>query len=330
MSHDRKKFSYAQVAQYFRDQGCELLAEEYKNSQTKMRYRCSCGTISEINLNNFKHGKRCGCGRIAMKRLKPEEVKQEVISLGYDFISYEYKPESGHILTCRCGCGLERTCKLESFRRSPRCHKCGCRSFTLTYDEVKKYFHEQGCELLSDAYINARTKLRYRCSCGKESEITFYSFKTGVRCWDCGREKLRQAQIGSNHHSWVEDREALKEFVNFRRRCQALVKNSLRAVGRKKEGKTHAILGYSPKQLKQHIESFSSWADLKNTLWHVDHIFPIKAFVDYGVHDIALINCLENLQPLGYKENIVKSDNYDPVHFESWLKRKGVKHFKER
>lgn len=43
----------------------------------------------------------------------------------------------------------------------------------------------------------------------------------------------------------------------------------------------------------------------------IDHIFPLKAFVDYGILDVRLANCLENLQPMIGKENVSKSAKYD-------------------
>jgi hypothetical protein len=56
----------------------------------------------------------------------------------------------------------------------------------------------------------------------------------------------------------------------------------------------------------------------------VDHVFPLKAFVDYGILDVSLANCLENLQPLLGKENISKSAKYDRSCFENWLEVKGI------
>lgn len=58
--------------------------------------------------------------------------------------------------------------------------------------------------------------------------------------------------------------------------------------------------------------------------WVVDHKFPIKAFLDYGIEDIALINCLENLQPLEEKANLRKNDYYLASDFETFLVSKGV------
>ena len=54
-----EKYTYEYVQQYFKDQGCKLLETEYKNCKTKMKYRCSCGNISQIRFSQFKRGRRC-------------------------------------------------------------------------------------------------------------------------------------------------------------------------------------------------------------------------------------------------------------------------------
>ena len=43
----------------------------------------------------------------------------------------------------------------------------------LTYEYVRDYFSEQGCELLETEYKNCMTKMRYRCKCGNISKISF-------------------------------------------------------------------------------------------------------------------------------------------------------------
>lgn len=62
----------------------------------------------------------------------------------------------------------------------------------------------------------------------------------------------------------------------------------------------------------------------KKKKWHIDHISPLKAFVDYGILDVALANSLKNLQPLLEEENFSKSDKYDRFCFENWLESKGI------
>ena len=68
-------------------------------------------------------------------------------------------------------------------------------------------------------------------------------------------------------------------------------------------------LGYTHEQLKHHIESQfkegMSWDNRSE--WHIDHIKPIKAFLDEGITDPTIINALSNLQPLWAHENLSKS-----------------------
>ena len=48
----------------------------------------------------------------------------------------------------------------------------------LTIEEVRMFVEENSqCGLISTEYINARTKLKFRCNCGKEFERTFDNFK---------------------------------------------------------------------------------------------------------------------------------------------------------
>ncbi len=54
-----KKHTIEYISRYFKEQGCELLEKEYKNTRTKMRYKCNCGNISKTRFYNFKQGKRC-------------------------------------------------------------------------------------------------------------------------------------------------------------------------------------------------------------------------------------------------------------------------------
>ena len=85
------------------------------------------------------------------------------------------------------------------------------------------------------------------------------------------------------------------------------------------------MLGYSSKELQKHVQSLPNWKNVKDRHWHLDHYFPIQAFIDYGIKDIKLINCLDNLQPLSRKENLIKSCKYDKKEFEKWLNKKKVK-----
>lgn len=44
--------------------------------------------------------------------------------------------------------------------------------------------------------------------------------------------------------------------------------------------------------------------------WQIDHIVPLKVWIDAGVTDLNIINAIDNLQPLWAKDNQTKSANY--------------------
>lgn len=115
-------------------------------------------------------------------------------------------------------------------------------------------------------------------------------------------------------------------FTNFRKRLVKALTRCCEHMNMKKYDYTHNILGYSSDDLLKHLESFASWTELKDKKWHLDHIFPIKAFLDRGIKDIKLICCLENLQPISDSDNLSKSCKFDEKEFVEWLIKKGHHH----
>lgn len=98
-----------------------------------------------------------------------------------------------------------------------------------------------------------------------------------------------------------------------------LLNNTLKRIGKKKEGTTIELLGYTAIDLKLHLESlFTEGMSWKNYgEWHIDHIIPISKF-DTST-PVNVINSLSNLQPLwkttreingiSYLGNLNKSNN---------------------
>ena len=320
----RNRWSFEGVKKYFEDHNCDLLESTYKNAHVPMNYRCSCGNQSTINFNNFKTGKRCrGCAgkRAASKtRHSHDYIKDYFSSRGCELLG-EYI-NSNMPVDYRCSCGNISKISFADFSSGKRCRICKynktANKLKFDYDYVRNYFEEHGCELLDKEYKNARTPLRYKCSCGNESKIVFYSFKVGNRCKDCGIRK----NTGENSSCWRPDREQLKLELKFRRKCYELLQRSLETTNQKKNSRTASILGYSWQELKEHVENHSNYNKVKDGEWHLDHIFPIKAFIDHNVWDIKIINALDNLQPLEAKENLSKNDSYIKEDFINYLKRK--------
>jgi hypothetical protein len=81
-------------------------------------------------------------------------------------------------------------------------------------------------------------------------------------------------------------------------------------------------VGYTLKDLVEHLEKQfdenMSW-DNYGSYWHIDHIKPKSLFVFESIEDEQFKECwgLNNLRPLEAKENIRKSNKYQPPVAES-------------
>lgn len=223
----------------------------------------------------------------------------------------------------KCSCGNISRTTFKKFKTGHRCKKCAIlrnsKKRTFSFDYVFNYFKDRGCYLLDREYVSSKIRMEYRCGCGDVSKTSFRNFKKSSRCRKCAD----RSRSGSNNYQWVEDRVAHEERKKFRDKCYKMLRNSLKSTRQSKNSRTHLMLGYFPEDLQRYIKNHSNWESVKDDKWHLDHIFPIQAFVDYEIKDTKLINCLENLQPLESRENISKNDYYDEEKFEEWLKGKG-------
>ncbi|HUS51462.1 MAG TPA: hypothetical protein VMZ91_14935, partial [Candidatus Paceibacterota bacterium] len=179
---EKQKHSLEYIKQYFEDQCCLLLENEYINCMTLMTYKCSCGNISEISFDNFKQGKRCrkcsGCEKYKFKK-----VKQYFEDNNYQLLEDKYINNS-ILMKYKCPYGHTGEITFSSFKQGHRCSQCnGNKKYKLK--EVKQHFEDNNCELLENNYINSQTKMRYKCSCGNISKIKFNKFKQGQRCQGC-------------------------------------------------------------------------------------------------------------------------------------------------
>jgi hypothetical protein len=316
-----QKYFYNTIKQEFSDNGCELLEDIYINCDVPMLYKCKCGTISKIAYKHFKKGVRCRICQANKKRLSYEDVKNyfklnECILLQDNYI------DNNTLMKFQCKCGHISNTRFRTFQKTHGCVKCGYKKThahtRANYNEIKKFFDKQGCELLEKNYINNRTPMRYRCLCGNESTIMWQNFKKGQRCKKCGIDNVS----GSNASNWLMDRELFAINNKFRQRCRSMLHRVLKEINENKTTKTTVMLGYSFEQFKNRIMNHPNWEKVKNKDWSIDHIFPITAFIDYGIKDVKLINSLDNLQPMTKSNNCKKHNKYNRSEFEKWIQSK--------
>lgn len=205
-------------------------------------------------------------------------------------------------------------------RKNNGCKSCSKKESNskqkLDYNDVVCYFDEKNCILLESEYLNSHQKMMYICSCGSISEINFNNFKNGRRCKKCAIQKIS----GTNNYGWIKNRQEYELRKRIRCFCYSSIKRCLNS---NKIAPSYDYLGYSPIDLISHIKSHKNWADLCNKEWHIDHIFPIKAFFDNQIYDVKVINRLDNIQPILAKNNLKKNSKYSKRKFKDYLENIG-------
>lgn len=121
---------------------------------------------------------------------------------------------------------------------------------------------------------------------------------------------------------WNPDSELVKLNQLISQRSSAHLKWILRQQGSQKEQSSKSYLDYTVEDLRNRITNHPNWKLVKDHSWHIDHIFPVKAFVKNGITDIKIINALDNLQPLEKTCNLSKGGKYNKEEFLNWLKFK--------
>ena len=136
------------------------------------------------------------------------------------------------------------------------------------------------------------------------------------------KNKIRYEKTKERHHELVKKWkiEHKEEYNNYRKlkaredrknkpylyAWRDVLKGTLRRMGKKKEGLTVDILGYSSLDLKHHIEqqfkNGMTWYNYGE--WEIDHIKEVCTFDKNTPQNI--VNNLSNLQPLWKKDNLQK------------------------
>lgn len=205
-----KKLTYEFVRDYFKDCGCKLLSEEYVGCELKLKYIAKCGHEHSMSLSVFKAGHGRMCPKCVIKelgekrRLSYEEVKKTFKESGCKLLSDEYVGSKSH-LKYIAQCGHENLIFLYTFKSGHGriCLRCakkeGGNKQKLLYKDVKYYFKQNDCELLSEDYICSHSKLKYVAKCGHENSISLAGFKSGH-----GRacRKCVISRSGKDHPSW--------------------------------------------------------------------------------------------------------------------------------
>ena len=129
--------------------------------------------------------------------------------------------------------------------------------------------------------------------------------KYGKKWRELNLEKIKKDKVKYNK----KNRNKINEYKRkYRKRYykenphieiwRSTLKNALKRLDQNKTNKTIDILGYTPDELKTHLESLftegMTWGNYGD--WHIDHIKPVSRFDK--TTPVHIVNSLDNLQPL--------------------------------
>lgn len=118
-----------------------------------------------------------------------EEVKQAFENRGYILLENNYIDAHTKMrYICKKHPNIIQEIRYNGIQQGKGCSYCaGCAKHT--FEEVKNYFELCGYVLLENNYINANTKMRYRCLShpDKNLSIRYADLRHGVRCPYCSK-----------------------------------------------------------------------------------------------------------------------------------------------
>ncbi len=173
--------------------GGSLLSGYYINNSTKLRWRCADGHEWEATRASVTRGSWCSiCGDKRSGRKRTKHANDEMNALakakGGICISGTYI-NSRSRFRWRCVIGHEWETQASVIMAGHWCPKCEKlqlgRKYALTLEQIQETAKERGGQCLSDAYLNARQKLTWRCADGHTWQANANSVRQGSWCPIC-------------------------------------------------------------------------------------------------------------------------------------------------
>lgn len=193
---------------------------------------------------------------------------------------------------------------ISNYRSGARCRECARESrrnkLKLKYNHVKDQIERTGYTLLSKSYVNNKTHLTMKCPENHIYKARFDLFTQGFKCKECHLNRLDKQKLNNDG--------PLNKKLRISKSPQWILKYMT-------EDFNYNLYKKSPSD------------------YNLDHIIPIKGFVDYYKSNSHLdlirlkkiANHTDNLQLLHTKENGLKSCKYDPKELITYIE----KHYKE-
>ena len=307
------------------EHGGKCLSESYVNSSTNLLWQCEKRHEWQSTPHRVKRGQWCAiCSGKTMLTL--EQMQAVAESRGGKCLSIDYVSNKGKLLW-QCKNGHEWWAPATRVKRGAWCIICANRSLG-TIEEMQVLAESRGGKCVSTNYVNAESKLLWRCFQGHEWRATPITIKhQGSWCPDCSAgtgekicrayfEQLFNAPFTKSRPDWLRNSRGNRmELDGFNDN----IKLAFEHQGKQHFEVTHTYVT-NDQELAQRIADDTLKTELCNqrgvTLLHIPEIpslLPlrqIKQYIKKQCEDLGVI------LPLDFDE---KTINMDGVYNHSYL-----------
>ena len=167
--------------------GGKCLSNQYLNSHTKMKFKCSKGHIWEAEPNSIKQGCWCRCCANTIRNFNKnglDEAIEIAIAKGGKCLSNIYTGCDNKLLFI-CKQGHQWYVQLTKLKRGDWCPYCSRHILIEPLKELQQIAEEKGGKCLSEEYINWKSKLEFQCKEGHIFKLSSNELKNGKWCQYC-------------------------------------------------------------------------------------------------------------------------------------------------
>ncbi|MDH2363777.1 HNH endonuclease [Priestia megaterium] len=244
---------------------------EYNNSHSPIRVICVCGEECEMLLPGITKGnlcKKCGQKKLqqfAISRRKSiQEVKNIFEEKGCILLSEKYVNYDTE-LDYICHCGSKAQNSFGRFLKANGCHECS-KNTKPDFSEFSDTARKEGYKVLSESYVDAKTKIQVECPKGHKYGVLFRSFvSSGKRCKECFLEVMRERTRDKNPR-WnpnLTDEERIQnrdypEYESWRKEVFTRDHYTCTCCGKRGNDGTYLAA--------HHLQNFAEYPDLRHDL----------------------------------------------------------------
>lgn len=164
-----------------------------KDSQDDiLQLECPNGHLFNCTIHAFKQGRRCQICQPSPWRHTTNEIKNILAIEGYSLVSNNYINQTTK-MDIKCSKNHEYKTTWQRFRKGFRCPHCAG-NYKKTFEEIEDTVKSVGYKLLSDRYLNNKTKLKIECDKGHQIEMSWHKFQQGVRCGECYKNRTNKRE----------------------------------------------------------------------------------------------------------------------------------------